>query len=145
MADELVICPLCGFEFESADTLCSHGCPLQINCTHIRCPSCEYEFPDQPAVVSWIKRLFSRAKQAQAPLCGSFRTVKDLAKGETAEIVALSSEGARLNNLAVFGLVPGSEVTLLQRDPAFVIRIGETELALEAAIADSIVIGLPAP
>lgn len=145
MANELVICPLCGFEFESADTLCSHGCPLHINCSHIRCPSCEYEFPDQPAVVSWLRRLFARARPAKTSRCDSFRTVTDLAPGETARILTLSSEGNRLDNLVVFGLVPGSEITLLQRRPAFVIRIGETELALEAAIADSIVVADGAP
>jgi Fe2+ transport system protein FeoA len=37
---------------------------------------------------------------------------------------------SRLARLSAFGLVPGSDVELLQRRPAAVLRVGETELAL---------------
>jgi Fe2+ transport system protein FeoA len=38
----------------------------------------------------------------------------------------------------VYGLTPGSVLVLQQKRPSFVIRIGETELALEADIAREI-------
>jgi Fe2+ transport system protein FeoA len=42
--------------------------------------------------------------------------------------------------LAVFGLVPGAEVEVLQRRPTCVVRIGETDLALDADIANEILV-----
>ena len=152
MAEPRLTCPLCGFEFERADTLCSHGCPLGAACHLARCPACEYEFPEKPAAVSWVRRLLGRT-QDPPPACpgDGMLTVKDLRPGELAEILGLAGESpARRNNLAVFGLVPGSEVRLLQRYPSFVLRIGETVLALDGEVAGDIVVrrrseaGLPA-
>jgi Fe2+ transport system protein FeoA len=40
----------------------------------------------------------------------------------------------------VFGLGPDAEITLVQRQPACVIRIGETELALDPDIARDILV-----
>lgn len=142
MAEPRLTCPLCGFEFERADTLCSHGCPLGAACHLARCPACEYEFPEKPAAVSWVRRLLGRT-QEPPPACpgDGMLTVKDLRPGELAEILGLAGESpARRNNLAVFGLVPGSEVRLLQRYPSFVLRIGETVLALDGEVAGDIVV-----
>ena len=142
MAEPRLTCPLCGFEFERADTLCSHGCPLGAACHLARCPACEYEFPEKPAAVSWVRRLLGRT-QDPPPACpgDGMLTVKDLRPGELAEILGLAGESpARRNNLAVFGLVPGSEVRLLQRYPSFVLRIGETVLALDGEVAGDIVV-----
>ncbi len=136
----LKICPLCGFEFYAEDSACQHGCPLRTICTMNRCPSCDYEFTDQPRVVSWLGRLFGRgdecAKEAQgAP------TVCDMHNGQRARVKGvLTSKGRRHNTLATFGLVAGSDVELLQRRPEYVIRVGETELALDADIARDILI-----
>ena len=41
----------------------------------------------------------------------------------------------------MFGLVPGSEIVLLQRYPSFVVEVGETVIALESEVAGSIVVG----
>jgi Fe2+ transport system protein FeoA len=139
MAEHFVTCPLCGLEFQPADTLCQHGCPLHTACGLIRCPACEYEFPEAPRSVSWFRRLFGRAERCESP--GGVRTVRDLGRGERAEIVHLADvSSGRSNALAVFGLVPGSEVTLLQRLPSYVLQVGETVLALEEAVASSIVV-----
>lgn len=145
MADQrYVTCPLCGLEFEPADTLCEHGCPLRAACGLIRCPGCEYEFPEAPKAVSWLRRLFSRPTAGEAP--AGMRTVRELAPGERAEVVALADVSAnRSNALAVFGLVPGSDVRLVQRRPSFVLQVGETVLALEAAVAGSIVVRAATP
>jgi Fe2+ transport system protein FeoA len=35
-------------------------------------------------------------------------------------------------------MIPGSEMTLLQRHPSYVVRIGETELGLDEEIAREI-------
>ncbi len=44
----------------------------------------------------------------------------------------------RLVQLSIFGLTPGGLVEVLQRRPAPVIRIGETELALAEEILEQI-------
>jgi DtxR family Mn-dependent transcriptional regulator len=72
-------------------------------------------------------------------------TVRELESGERAEIVCLAGSPARRNNLAVFGVVPGSEITLVQRQPSYVMQVGETLLALEAEVAADIVVRRPAP
>lgn len=140
MAERFLTCPLCGFEFDPADTLCQHGCPLHSACNLTRCPMCGYEFPQTPRAVSWLRRLFGRRRDRAAPPAGLV-TVRDLRGGERAEVVHLAAEGSsRSNALAVFGLVPGSEVALLQRHPSYVLQIGETTLALDAEVAGSIVV-----
>ncbi|HEX3128754.1 MAG TPA: FeoA domain-containing protein, partial [Thermoanaerobaculia bacterium] len=141
-------CPLCGFEFERVDSLCGHGCPLGAACHLARCPMCEYEFPEKPAGTSWLRRFLGRTASPAPSACpgDGLTTVKDLRPGEAAEILGLSGESpARKNNLAVFGLVPGSEVRLIQRYPSFVLRIGETVLALDREVAGDIVVRRPEP
>ncbi len=146
MDDELLICPFCGYEFYDEDSLCHHGCPLSSVCRLHRCPSCEYEFPDKPPVFSWLRRFFGGGAEAGRDLClhesgESVLTVGDLRGGDRARVLRLAGEKAsRKNTLAVFGLVPGSEIELVERQPAFVVRVGETELALDADIAREILI-----
>ena len=66
MAESFLTCPLCGFEFQRADSLCKHGCPLGAACTLARCPQCEYEFPERLPGTSWLRRLF-RKEDGTAP------------------------------------------------------------------------------
>jgi Fe2+ transport system protein FeoA len=142
MAHQVLTCPLCGFEFERADALCHHGCPLGAFCNLARCPACDYEFPEKlpSATGPWWRRLFGKtAPEAACP--ATALTVVDLKGGESAEVLGLGGDSpARRNNLAVFGLVPGCEVRLLQRYPSFVVRVGETILALEDDVARDIVV-----
>jgi len=143
MAVDLLTCPLCGFEFERTDALCHHGCPLAPSCNLARCPVCEYEFPGRLPTLGWLGRLRARHARPAPPLgegpCRAV-TVRDLENGERAEIVCLAGSAARRNNLAVFGVVPGSEITLVQRQPSYVMQVGETLLALEAEVAADIVV-----
>ena len=135
-------CPLCGFEFERTDSLCQHGCPLGAMCHLARCPACDYEFPEQMPSGSWLRRLFRREREAAPlPLPGEMLTVRDLKPGDRVEVLCLGGESpSRRNSLAVFGLVPGSEIQVLQRYPSYVIRVGETVLALDAEVAEDIVV-----
>ena len=139
---------MCGFEFEKTDTLCTHGCPLGALCSLSRCPSCDYEFTEKPRVVSWLGRLLGRngciKEGTPAP------SVRDMKSGEWALVRGVASHAdaqeagnRRRNMLAAFGLIAGSEVQLIQRHPAYVVRVGETELALDAEIAQEILIERP--
>ena len=44
----------------------------------------------------------------------------------------------RLDRLAVLGLIPGSEIHVHQKKPSYVIRVGETDIAIDAEIAADI-------
>jgi Fe2+ transport system protein FeoA len=142
MAENLLTCPLCGFEFQRTDALCKHGCPLGAMCNLARCPACEYEFPQKLPSGSWLRRLFQGREQTVPPLPEEgLLTVKGLAAGDQAEVLCLAGDSpARRNHLAVFGLIPGSAIRLLQRYPSFVLEIGETVLALDADVAGDIVV-----
>jgi Fe2+ transport system protein FeoA len=72
--------------------------------------------------------------------CQRFQPVSDLESGQSAIVIALGGGASRRNALAVFGLVPESEITLVQSRPACVVRIGETELALDPEIAREILV-----
>lgn len=137
-------CPLCGFEFERTDALCQHGCPLGAACHLARCPVCEYEFPETLPAGSWFRKLFSRKAAAVPPLPeDGLLTVRDLKGGDLAEVLCLGGDSVvRRNNLAVFGLVPGCEIRVIQRYPSYVIGVGETVLALESDVAGDIVVRL---
>lgn len=142
MVDDLLTCALCGFSFEKEDTLCAHGCPLGAACRLVRCPGCGYEFPEAPEKVSWLARITGRTREAAAGIPEGTRTLRDLARGERARVVCLGARSRnRQGSLAVFGLVPGAEVTLLQQRPACVVRVDETELALDPDIAGEILVG----
>lgn len=130
-------CALCGFSFDAHDTACAHGCPLGAACNLTRCPSCGYEFPPEPRGFSWLRGLFRKRAHPSHPSAepGTIG-LADLAEGETVELVRVDgSKPERRNALAVYGVVPGCSLVLQQKRPAYVIRVGETELALEESIA----------
>ena len=83
-----------------------------------------------------LRRLLpvGEAEERPAPPRRPGRSLVPLAhvpEGMEAEVSALEGmPPRRLARLSAFGLVPGSRVRVLQRRPAPVIRVGETELAL---------------
>ena len=59
--------------------------------------------------------------------------------GETGRIVFIAPRfHDRMDKLAALGVVPGSEVRLHQRAPAYVLEIGETTVAIDPEIASEI-------
>jgi len=133
-------CALCGFEFDPAAASCAHACPLATNCNLTRCPSCGYEFPQEPRAVGWLRRLFGR-RRPPAPPDGALVALPDLVEGASAELVCLHGTNPRRHNaLAVYGVAPGCRLVLQQKRPAYVIRVGETELALDEAIAREFIV-----
>ncbi|MFQ6045464.1 MAG: ferrous iron transport protein A [Gemmatimonadales bacterium] len=141
MAGDFLTCPFCGFEFSREDTLCHHGCPLGPTCRLIRCPNCAYEYPEKPQSLTWWGRLFGKPDVDEVEHPARVVTARELTKGERATVLCVGGpRRARQNALALFGIVPGAEVVLLQHRPSCVIRIGETELALDPEIAREILV-----
>ena len=138
---EYLICPLCGFEFEKLDTLCSHGCPLGGSCNFVRCPGCQYEFLEKPRKVSWLSRLLGKEHVEEPPLPQGVVPLKDLKNGEVARVICLGGDnGSRHKTLSVFGLAAEAEITLIQQSPSCVVRVGETELAVDLEIAAEVLV-----
>ena len=55
-------CPLCGLDFEG--TACHSSCPMSKGCAMVRCPRCHYEFVQEGALASFIRRIFHRRPDA---------------------------------------------------------------------------------
>ena len=63
----------------------------------------------------------------------------ELNPGEDGRIVFIApKEHKRLDKLTTFGVVPGSTIKLRQKTPSFIIKIGETDLAIDTDIAKEI-------
>jgi Fe2+ transport system protein FeoA len=64
-----------------------------------------------------------------------------LKSGQRAQVVELRSDNpARLARLGALGLMPGSWIVVLQRKPALVLRVSETEISLDDAVAGEILV-----
>ncbi|MCP4421179.1 MAG: ferrous iron transport protein A [Chloroflexi bacterium] len=64
-----------------------------------------------------------------------------LKPGDIAHVTAIDTQNAgRLHKLSTLGLVPGSLIKLQQRTPAYVVRVGETQLSLDDAVAREIMV-----
>jgi DtxR family transcriptional regulator, Mn-dependent transcriptional regulator len=66
------------------------------------------------------------------------RRVVDLPLSGSGVIVFMTPASSWLNRLSSLGLVPGTEVRLLQRKPSIVISCGQTSIAIEDEIAKGI-------
>lgn len=70
--------------------------------------------------------------------CDSVRLLA-LAEGERGRVTCLEDPGSRAGaKLAALGVLPGIELILVQRSPAFVFRIGYAELAVDEELAGMI-------
>ncbi len=132
-------CPLCRWEFVRKDTACTHGCPLGKWCRLVRCPNCGYEF-SEPHARGWLARLFHRELPPPPSHC-ELLDLTQLEAGEETEVVCLNcAHASRKNTLAVYGISPGNHIALRQKRPHYIVRVGETELALETDIAREILV-----
>ncbi len=81
-------------------------------------------------------RCCRRFKREMKPLV---LPLTELSPGEDARIVFIApKEHKRLDKLTTFGVVPGSTIKLHQKTPSFIIKIGETDLAIDMDIAKEI-------
>jgi DtxR family transcriptional regulator, Mn-dependent transcriptional regulator len=65
--------------------------------------------------------------------------LKDLTAGTVAKIVFITTPyHQRLSRLVNLGVVPGGKITLVQKRPSFLLRLGGTEIAIDEQIASEI-------
>ena len=131
LAEVLSVSPLetksaaCRFEHilspEVTDSVCSFlGHP----------PTCPHGKPIPPG--DCCKKLSHHISPLVMPM-------KDLEPGSKGRIVFIApKDHSRMDRLSTLGIVPGTIIQLHQKRPAFVIRAGETELALDIEIAGEI-------
>jgi ferrous iron transport protein A len=139
-------CSLCGFEFDQTQMACHASCALNQYCAVICCPNCGHQTVDESKskLAQGMRRLMDRmirrgALSEQTP--GGPVRLSDLWPGQSATVVSIESQNpARLERLSVFGVVPGCQLTLEQRQPTFVVRVDFTELSFEREVADEILI-----
>jgi Fe2+ transport system protein FeoA len=149
-------CPHCGTALPPAGacgatcgtaygSLFGAPCGAGGGCALLSCPGCGSALPHPRrsplawALAQWLERR-ARRKAAAAD------TLAALPAGVTAQVVALGrGMGASAQQLAAWGLVPGARVRLRQRRPALVLEVGETTLALDAALAREIRVRRPGP
>jgi Fe2+ transport system protein FeoA len=132
-------CALCGLRFTHGGQVCA-SCPITHGCEDlIRCPRCGYQFPRGSRTVAWLQRLWGRgcgSKRAPAAPPHPVQTLDHLRPGESARVLKVSAaDTPMLMKLSQLGLVPGAEIFVQQGRPAAVVRVGETTVALQRAVA----------
>ena len=129
-------CPLCATDFTGAE--CHSSCPMSKGCAMVRCPHCGYEFVESGRFTDMLRRWIRRAPKCVVQQDGTM-PVTELPLGTSAPISSIApTSAARLNRLASYGIVPGSEVRLVSRRPAVVVECGSASVALEDEIAQEI-------
>ncbi|MEW5960726.1 MAG: FeoA family protein [Chloroflexota bacterium] len=142
-------CQLCGYEFNPTGMVCHAECPLGSHCNLVCCPNCGYQVVDESksTLAGLLRRIWPSLGQSNKPprprkfdRSGEpLVPLTHVPAGKTVEVCDTGEMPAhRLTKLSIFGLVPGRQVEVLQRRPAPVIRIDETELTLSEDILDQI-------
>lgn len=163
-------CALCGYEFggDEGQTNCP-GCPLAGLCSMVRCPNCGYDNPRGSKVGNAIHRMWhgvvggeSRGNIAvcvpaeagvspgrPVPLAMGPESqlgavpLDTVAAGGTGRIAGLTTrEATGAQRLLAMGVVPGSPFKLLRSFPAYVLEVGFTQVAVDDAIAQEILVRL---
>ncbi len=141
-------CRMCGFEFDETQMSCHASCALNQYCAVVCCPNCGYQTVDESKskLAQGLRRAFERMGKRRSAGKATLdnpiaRRLSDLQPGQSARVVSIDSRNpTRLEKLSVFGVVPGCQLTLEQRHPAYVLRVGYTELSFERDVADEILI-----
>lgn len=67
------------------------------------------------------------------------KSVTELKAGEKAKVVSIQGHNAAsIRKLTVFGLLPGTEIEMVQTFPVYVLKIDNTQLALDYKAAKEI-------
>ena len=132
-------CPLCATDFEGSE--CHSSCPMSRGCAMVRCPHCGYEFVESGKLADMLKKWIRRGPKT-VTRTDALQPLTNVAEGTVAPIASISAPSARLNRLASFGLVPGTEVRVVARKPTVMLQCGATSLALDDEVASQILVAV---
>lgn len=131
-------CPLCGAPPSEQASACS-TCPVVWRCELVCCAKCGYKYPPPSKVLAWFRRLLGR--DTPPPAAG---TLDQMAVASTCVVEAIDGDGPLRLKLAHLGVTEGAVVTVEQRRPGIVLRIGHTSLALEPGVARRVAVRVAA-
>jgi DtxR family Mn-dependent transcriptional regulator len=116
--------------------------------------ACEFEHILTPEVTDSVCALLGHPPVCphgrpipKGPCCSKYQAeiqplvkrLSDLSPGDVARVVFISSESHKqLDRLSSMGLIPGTILKLHQRQPSFILFMGETQLAIDRDIASEI-------
>jgi Fe2+ transport system protein FeoA len=138
-------CPLCGFEFEPTSMSCHSSCAFNDSCGIICCPNCGYQIPDErkSRMADALRRFIARRREETN--LEPVRPLSAMQPGQSGKVVAINSENhSRIERLHVLGLVTDALVTLEQKRPTYVLKVGFTELSIDYDIATNIMVDVSA-
>jgi Fe2+ transport system protein FeoA len=134
-------CGMCGYDFDPSELACHASCPLGAACMVVCCPRCGYSTvdPQRSSLSRRLLHLFDRNSPAAAT-GGPEGTVRllDLKPGQGGHVCDVGGGGSRLAHLSQYGLLPGTPIRLTQKRPVPIVQVGQTDLALDMAIAAEI-------
>jgi Fe2+ transport system protein FeoA len=115
----------------------------------ICCPNCGYEMVDatRSRLAGWLSKLWPQGaarmqgKQEQRTVHAARRPLLLSQAPLRINLCVESLDGLPPQiqaRLSVLGLLPGAQVQLLQRRPAPVVRVGETELAMGLELLEKV-------
>ncbi len=148
-AGTTIQCPMCSFEYATAQEVCHTGCPLAKHCHWLCCPRCGYRIVDEAhsKASRWLQRLWpgkdalpkdkptTPIPASAAQQTAQFRSLAEVPTGLPVEILGFTNAAPQhMARFAVLGLMPGATAQVLQRYPAPIIRVDETELALSTEL-----------
>jgi Fe2+ transport system protein FeoA len=150
MKETKTTCALCGHQYLPESHQECISCPVQPDCNIICCPSCGFSDvdPSRSKAVNWISSNFFK-RSSDSEIRSEFdeeslTSVADLSPGMEAVIVSLENvQEGRREQLMAFGLAPGRCVQVVQHNPATILKIDHTELAIEDAVAKRILVDKP--
>jgi DtxR family Mn-dependent transcriptional regulator len=127
---------------------------LELRDSSLHSASCSFEHILDPAVTESVCTMLGHpptcphgkrippgecCRKSRKELAPIVIPLKDLAVGSEARIVFMATpHHQRLGRLVNLGVVPGGRITLKQKRPSYLLRIGSTEIAVDGQIAGEI-------
>ncbi len=143
-AVQLLTCPMCGYRFDAAGHAACKSCPLQSGCHLVCCPECGYQMvnPGKSLFGRLAQTLFKASRLSE----GASRpdrvglTLADVPPGWQARVAGFTDRVSpdRRARLQAYGLIPNYWVRVVQHSLVTVVRLDQTELALETELAGEI-------
>lgn len=140
---------MCGYEYDASMLTCHAACPLGAHCMVVCCPRCGYSTVD-PARSNFTQRVIEifkrRATSSGAAVIneeiGGAKRLLDLKPGQGGHVADVAGDEDMLLQLSQYGLLPGTPISLARKYPVPIVRVGQTDLALDRSVASQIYVDL---